>query len=205
MAWAAAGILAMIAVLLVVGPLPVWSTAGDYAEPVVINGTTHNDPRTADRIQAINSARSSLITLVVGTATGLGLIGSLVATIRNLRLTRQSVDLAQRSLELTANRDSEAQALALQGHVTDRYSKAVEQIGNGNSLHVRLGGIYALERVAADSDRDLPTIVEVLSAFIRETKPATNGEAIGVTMWRRRGSRPVRSFASTVRHSRPAA
>jgi len=33
---------------------------------------------------------------------------------------------------------------------------------------VRLGAIYALERIMIDSVRDHPTIVEVLAAFIRE-------------------------------------
>jgi len=33
---------------------------------------------------------------------------------------------------------------------------------------VRIGGIYALERVARDSPRDHPTVMEVLAAFIRE-------------------------------------
>lgn len=37
--------------------------------------------------------------------------------------------------------------------VTERFSRAVEQLGN-NNIHVRLGGIYALERIANDSDKD---------------------------------------------------
>ena len=62
---------------------------------------------------------------------------------------------------------SKTTALALQGQVTDRYSKAIEQLGS-EKLDVRIGGIYALERVARDSPRDHPTIMEVLAAFIRE-------------------------------------
>ena len=54
------------------------------------------------------------------------------------------------------------------GHLTDRYSKAVEQLGD-DKLDVRLGGIYALEQIVFDSprQRDQATIVEVLSAFVR--------------------------------------
>ena len=33
---------------------------------------------------------------------------------------------------------------------------------------MRIGGIYALERIAGDSVRDHPTVMEVLSAFVRE-------------------------------------
>jgi hypothetical protein len=55
------------------------------------------------------------------------------------------------------------------GHLTDRYTKAIDQLGS-EALDVRLGGIYALEQLAHDSDRDIDrkTIVEVLSAFVRE-------------------------------------
>jgi hypothetical protein len=51
--------------------------------------------------------------------------------------------------------------------VTDRYTKAIEQLGS-DKLDVRIGGIYALERVARDSPRDHPTVIEVLTAFICE-------------------------------------
>ena len=51
--------------------------------------------------------------------------------------------------------------------MTDRYTKAIEQLGS-DKLDVRIGGIYALERVARDSPSDHPTVIEVLAAFIRE-------------------------------------
>jgi hypothetical protein len=57
--------------------------------------------------------------------------------------------------------------LAQQGQITDRYTKSTEQLGAGK-LEIRLGGIYALERIAVDSKRDHSTVVEVLSAFVRE-------------------------------------
>ncbi|MEP0873672.1 pentapeptide repeat-containing protein [Trichocoleus desertorum AS-A10] len=51
--------------------------------------------------------------------------------------------------------------------ITERFGKAIEQLGD-KSLPIRLGGIYALERVAQDSDRDYWPVMEVLTAFIRE-------------------------------------
>lgn len=56
--------------------------------------------------------------------------------------------------------------LSRDGQLTDRYSQAVEQLGS-DSPEVRLGGIYALERLMRDSPIDQPTIVEVLAAFVR--------------------------------------
>jgi Pentapeptide repeats (8 copies) len=57
--------------------------------------------------------------------------------------------------------------LSREGQVTDRYTKAIEQLGS-EKLDVRIGGIYALERVASDSARDHPAVMEVLTALIRE-------------------------------------
>jgi hypothetical protein len=37
---------------------------------------------------------------------------------------------------------------------------------------VRLGGIYALERIARDSESDHWAVMEVLTAFVREQPPA---------------------------------
>ena len=66
--------------------------------------------------------------------------------------------------------------LAREGHVTDRYTKAIEQLGS-DRLDVRLGAIYALERIMIDSARDHPTIVEVLAAFVREHSQAAESDA----------------------------
>src|SRR5829696_2981635 len=59
--------------------------------------------------------------------------------------------------------------------VTERFTRAIDQLGatddkTGNPrLEVRLGGIYALERIARDSPkRDYSTIMEVLTAYVRE-------------------------------------
>ena len=54
-----------------------------------------------------------------------------------------------------------------QGYVTGRYKDAVAHLGE-DKLAVRLGGIYALERLMKDSSDDQPTILEVLAAFIRQ-------------------------------------
>lgn len=57
--------------------------------------------------------------------------------------------------------------LSREGQVTERFSKAVELLGS-EDLSVRLGGLYALERIAKDSPKDHSTIMQILSAYIRE-------------------------------------
>jgi hypothetical protein len=81
---------------------------------------------------------------------------------------------------------------AREGHYTDLFTKAVEQLGATRevkkyvpavmshikgerelvtetepNLEVRLGAIYALDRIARDSERDHGPIMEVLCAYIR--------------------------------------
>jgi hypothetical protein len=59
-----------------------------------------------------------------------------------------------------------------EGLITDRFTKAIDQLGaekDGKpNLEVRLGGIYALERIARDSPRDHWTIMEILTAYVRQ-------------------------------------
>ncbi len=63
-----------------------------------------------------------------------------------------------------------------EGQITERFTRAIDQLGatdgDGNKrLEVRLGGIYALERIARDSEEDHGPIVEVLTAYVREHAP----------------------------------
>lgn len=62
-----------------------------------------------------------------------------------------------REQELSAKRDAD---------LVDRYSKAIDQLASVKES-VRLGGLYALERLMSDSDRDVAPIREVLAAHAR--------------------------------------
>jgi hypothetical protein len=68
------------------------------------------------------------------------------------------------------------------GRITDRFSKAVEQLGATNKdgsrqIEPRLGGIHSLERIARDSKRDARAIIEILCAYVRENAPRKYPEA----------------------------
>ncbi|MEV4245956.1 pentapeptide repeat-containing protein [Streptosporangium canum] len=54
---------------------------------------------------------------------------------------------------------------AREGQITDRYAKAVEQLASP-AAEARLGAMYALQRIAADSPKDRLTIRSVLAAFV---------------------------------------
>ena len=101
------------------------------------------------RAAALQTAQEAVRTQLLTLGAGLFAAGALIFTAGNFTLSRRTFDLTE------------------QGQVTDRYTKAIEQLGS-DKLDVRIGGIYALERVARDSARDHPTVMEVLTAFIRE-------------------------------------
>jgi hypothetical protein len=70
---------------------------------------------------------------------------------------------AQQTLELTQ-----------QGQLTERFTRAIDQLGSTGDdrnprLEVRLGAISALERIAGDSEKDHWPIMEVLTAYVRDT------------------------------------
>ena len=54
-----------------------------------------------------------------------------------------------------------------EGQITDRLTRAIDQLGS-DELEIRLGGIYALERIARDSEQEHWPIMEVLTAYVRQ-------------------------------------
>ncbi|PSB13824.1 hypothetical protein C7B76_18445 [filamentous cyanobacterium CCP2] len=61
--------------------------------------------------------------------------------------------------------------LAEDKQVTERFSKAVEQLGS-DKLEVRMGGIFSLERIMKESERDYWTVIEILTSFIQSKSPS---------------------------------
>jgi hypothetical protein len=54
-----------------------------------------------------------------------------------------------------------------QRRIVESFSKSVEQLGS-DKLELRIGAIFALERLSRESPEDYWTIMEVLTAFVRE-------------------------------------
>ena len=107
----------------------------------------------------------------LGTVTGLGgLFGVYLAILRAKENTNQN--------EIAKSQANTAE----QGMITDRINKAVEGLGKRDGkdpvIEVRLGALYALERIAKDSERDHIQILEILCAYIR-TNSHQNSQSSG--------------------------
>jgi uncharacterized protein YjbI with pentapeptide repeats len=66
---------------------------------------------------------------------------------------------------------------ATQRRITELYTKAVEQLGS-DKAPVRLGGLYALERLAQDNPSQRQTIVNVICAYLRMPFPPMADDAV---------------------------
>ncbi len=114
----------------------------------------------------------------IGTVSGLGgLFGVYLAILKSEENKRQSdsaeiESAAARLQSEIANRQADT---AEQGLITDRLNKATEGLGksvNGEPvLEVRLGALYALERIAQDSIRDHVQVMEIMCAYVRTNSP----------------------------------
>jgi hypothetical protein len=63
--------------------------------------------------------------------------------------------------------------LSRREQLSDRYTKAISLLAS-EKITERLGGVYALEHLMIESERDHQTVVEVLAAFVRERAPIEN-------------------------------
>jgi Pentapeptide repeats (8 copies) len=62
-----------------------------------------------------------------------------------------------------------------EGQITERFTRAIDQLGS-EELEIRLGGIYALERIARESEDDYWPIMEILTAYVRQRAPKRPAE-----------------------------
>ena len=114
-----------------------------------------------ERFDRVNEARKTLATILGGAAF---LVGGFF-TWQNIKVAQGAASTSQRALEVSR-----------EGQITDRFSKAIEQLSSVDKdgkkrVEVRLGGIYALEGIAKESPELHWPIMEVLTAYVRLNAP----------------------------------
>jgi uncharacterized protein YjbI with pentapeptide repeats len=97
------------------------------------------------RLKAENDLRGTLVTMLAGLAVT---VGGVLAALNLVSIQR----------------------LQWRAQVTERFTKAIEQLGQADDdkLDVRIGAVYALEQIARDSAELHWPIMEVLTAYLRE-------------------------------------
>jgi hypothetical protein len=111
-----------------------------------------NQMTPAAEASAVNDIRGSLLQVIGGVA----LIAGAYFSWRQLRHS-MSDSREQRELER-------------QAHITALFNSAIEHLGS-SELQIRLGGIYALDRIGRDSAADRDAIVNILAGYIQTQAP----------------------------------
>jgi uncharacterized protein YjbI with pentapeptide repeats len=134
------GVIIILACVVLLVKIPQWQVAG----------ATLSDDKV--RIELQDKIRGTL-------AQSIGTIAQIIggmALLVGLYFTGRSAAAAWRTVQVNE-----------EGQITERFTRAIEQLGS-DKLAIRLGGIYALERIAHDSPKDHWPIMEVLTAYVRE-------------------------------------
>ena len=123
------------------------------------------DPRGLSRtdwLKAVQDLRTSILQGLGGLAV---LTGAVVAALNLRETSRQNRAVLE---------------LQRRGQTTERFTKAIEQLGEQgpDKLAVRLGGIYALEQIALDSEELHWPVMEVLTAFLRENSATPSARSV---------------------------
>jgi hypothetical protein len=93
-------------------------------------------------------------------------------TQEQLRLARQSQEDNQKNTQAQLEQAGKELNISRLGQITERFTQAIEQLGS-ESLEIRLGGIYSLERTALDDRPYHWPIMEVLTTYVRTHAPRT--------------------------------
>ncbi|MFD8562982.1 pentapeptide repeat-containing protein [Streptosporangium canum] len=116
------------------------------------------------------TARQGAIQTALAAGAGVGAAVTLMLAFRRQRHQEHAAHvtayLAERNAALAEQVADNTKHDATERRVTDLYTKAVEQLGHASAA-VRLGGLYALERLAQDNPGHRQTIVNVICAYLR--------------------------------------
>src|SRR5215208_3944644 len=130
-------------------------------------------------VQGLASAGQALAVLLTGAVAFIGLYLTRQNTNEQLEQARKNtqdqLQQAQESQERTQASAQETLRLTERGQLTERFTRAIEQLGatdheGKEKMEIRLGAIYALERIDKESPERVyhSTIMEVLTAYVRE-------------------------------------
>lgn len=86
-----------------------------------------------------------------------------IAILYGVYLSWKRINIAEDDLKAT----QKSLEISKQGQITERFTRAIDQLGR-KELEIRLGGIYALEKIASESEEYYSPVIEILTAYIRK-------------------------------------
>ncbi|MDF3146454.1 MULTISPECIES: pentapeptide repeat-containing protein [unclassified Streptomyces] len=128
----------------------------------------------ADAVRAQHEERA----LILQGLGGLALLLGAYITWRQFQISREQLQLNLRATAQQLQATQDQLTVARQSQITERFTRAMDQLGS-DQLVVRLGGIYALERIAKDSPADAGIIAGILCSYLRQHAPAPDTPTAG--------------------------
>ena len=121
--------------------------------------------------RALSQARAAVRTsfgvlsaaVLAGSAAAIGV----VVSNHNAALTRAALNATVKANKNTKNRDEGTAVRERERAGDERFTAAIDQLGHP-SASVRLGGMHSLHRLAESDPGRLPTVVDVLCAYLRQ-------------------------------------
>ena len=89
---------------------------------------------------------------------------SATAALKQAEASAQQSKIAAKQSEIAADQS-----------IAEAFTRAITHLGD-KKLEIRIGGIYALARIARDSKKDHWPIMEILTAFVRQKAPWKEGD-----------------------------
>ncbi|MEU7453732.1 pentapeptide repeat-containing protein [Streptosporangium roseum] len=150
-------------------------TTPSAVTPPAPNSPVPKPPAVAASSQDTNPVqlRSEVLRTALAAGVGVGAAITLMLAFRRQRHQELTTLITSHYAERTAEHTEHD---AIERRVTDLYTKAVEQLGSEKAA-VRLGGLYALERLAQDNPAHRQTIVNVICAYLRMPYTVPNTDA----------------------------
>ena len=103
----------------------------------------------ADLINKYRTTSVQLVAIIVQIFGGIAIFTGIYFAWKNLKVTQDNLNILQES------------------QITECFTRDVDQLGNP-VIEIRLGGIYALERIANESKKDYWPIMKILTAYVRK-------------------------------------
>jgi uncharacterized protein YjbI with pentapeptide repeats len=122
----------------------------------------------SDRSQAVRRIAMVVVAILAGLAllAGIAFAWLQLSGFAN-RMVAETLQITNETLRI----NGEMLRISQERHLTEQYSSSLDQLGNQESVVVRVGGIYALGRLAESSPGDHRAIADILIAYLRQQAP----------------------------------
>jgi uncharacterized protein YjbI with pentapeptide repeats len=129
------------------------------------------DPK--DLADVENSYRGTLVQILGGLIGGIAVLYGIYMTIKTIQMSNQGQAIVLENMMVSYENSQANLKASYETQNTSNFTRAIDQLGSA-PFETRLGGIYALERIANESEDYFWPIMEILTAYVRMNSNVEN-------------------------------